>query len=319
MPVIDMPLEELQRYRGITPRPDDFDAYWVRAQKELEETPAEMTLEEAAFSLPFARCRHLYFTGAGGSRIHAKYLCPRDAPEPHPAVLIFHGYTGASPEWSSLLSWVAAGYSVFALDARGQGGLSENREAVSGTTFRGLIVRGLAEGPDKLVFRSIFLDTLRLARLAMERPEVNPLRVGCLGASQGGALTLACAALEPRIKRAAPVYPFLCDYKRVWQMDLGGEAYEELRDYFRRFDPTHAREEEIFRSLGYIDLQNLVPRIKAEVLMGCGLMDNICPPSTQFAAYNKITAPKEVLIYPDFSHETLPGMDSRIYQFMMGL
>jgi cephalosporin-C deacetylase len=150
-------------------------------------------------------------------------------------------------------------------------------------------------------------------------PEVDENRVGALGGSQGGGLTLACAALEPRIKRLAPVYPFLCDYKRVWEMDLARDAYQELKDYFRRFDPTHAREEEIFTTLGYIDVQHLAKRIKGEVLMAVGLSDTVCPPSTQFAAYNKITSKKEMVIYPDYGHEMLPRFDDMTFEFMMGL
>jgi cephalosporin-C deacetylase len=53
-------------------------------------------------------------------------------------------------------------------------------------------------------------------------------------------------------------------------MDLAVNAYEELRTYFRRFDPRHEREQEIFTKLGYIDCQHLAPRIRAEVLMGVG-------------------------------------------------
>ena len=102
-------------------------------------------------------------------------------------------------------------------------------------------------------------------------------------------------------------------------MDLAKNAYEELSQYFRHFDPQHKREDEIFMKLGYIDLQNLVKRIKGEVLMATGLMDVVCPPSTQFAAYNKITAPKQMSIYPDFGHENLPGFSDETYQFMRGL
>ena len=147
-------------------------------------------------------------------------------------------------------------------------------------------------------------------------PEVDPKRVGVFGGSQGGGLTLACAALEPRVKLAAPTFPFLSDYKRVWEMDLAKDAYQELRVFFRMFDPEHRREEEIFNRLGYIDIQNLAPRIKARVMMGVGLMDTICPPSSQFAAYNKIKAPKELVIYPDFGHEGLPGFSDKVFQFM---
>ena len=63
-------------------------------------------------------------------------------------------------------------------------------------------------------------------------------------------------------------------------MDLAKDAYQELKDYFRLFDPTHAREDEVFTTLGYIDVQHLAKRIKGEVLMAVGLMDTVCPPST---------------------------------------
>ena len=102
-------------------------------------------------------------------------------------------------------------------------------------------------------------------------------------------------------------------------MDLAKGAYQELATYFRQFDPLHERENEIFTKLGYIDNQHLAKRIRAEVLMSIGLMDTICPPSTQFAAYNKIISTKNLLIYPDFGHEGLPGVNDLIFKFMATL
>ena len=72
---------------------------------------------------------------------------------------------------------------------------------------------------------------------------------------------------------------------------------------------------EVFTTLGYIDIQHLVKRIQAKTLFTTGLMDTICPPSTQFSCYNKITSPKEMILYPDFGHEELPGLHDRIYEF----
>ena len=167
----------------------------------------------------------------------------------------------SSGDWSDKLKWAARGFSVAALDCRGQGGLSEDTGGVKGTTLRGQFIRGLDDVPDNLLFRHIFLDTAQLARIVMEMPDVDPDRVGATGGSQGGGLTLACAALEPRVRRAFPVYPFLCDYQRVWEMDLAARAYEELAWYFRAFDPRHEREAEVFTRLGYIDVQHLAPRI----------------------------------------------------------
>ena len=102
-------------------------------------------------------------------------------------------------------------------------------------------------------------------------------------------------------------------------MDLDVDAYRELRDYFRMFGPRHEREQEIFEKLGYIDIQNMTKWIRGTVLMATGLLDTICPPSTQFAAYNKITAPKSVVFYPDYGHVWLPDHDDAVFQFMTEL
>ena len=67
-------------------------------------------------------------------------------------------------------------------------------------------------------------------------------------------------------------------------MDLDVAAYDELRYYFKAYDREHKREDEIFLKLGYIDLVNIAKRIKGSVLCGIGLLDDICPPSTVFAA-----------------------------------
>jgi cephalosporin-C deacetylase len=319
MPIVDLPLSQLKEYEGRNPRPADMEEFWETALAEMRALDPAVELIPHSLKAPFAECFHLYFTGVGGARVHAKYLRPRGAREPHPAVLMFHGYSGSSGDWADKLNYVAQGFSVAALDCRGQAGLSEDVGGVRGNTLRGHIIRGLADSPEKLLFRQIYLDTAQLAGIVMGLPEVDAGRVGATGGSQGGGRTLACAALEPRIKRAAPVFPFLCDYQRIWEMDLAANAYEELRNYFRHFDPRHERTEEIFTRLGYIDNQHLAHRIQAEVLMAVGLMDTICPPSTQFAAYNKIRSPKDLLIYPDFGHEGLPGAPDRIYDFLAEL
>ncbi len=326
MPLIDLPLAELHRYPGRNPRPADFDDYWSAALRELDATDPKPELRpNPIVSAPGIEAFDLWFTGVGGARVYAKYLRPKNsgtsgAAQQCPAVLQFHGYSGHSGDWFDKLGWPAGGFCFAAMDCRGQGGQSEDNTPVKGTTQRGHIIRGLDDpDPRKLAFRQIFLDTAQLARVVMSFPEVDAARVGTCGISQGGALTLACAALEPRIKRAAPVYPFLCDYQRVWEMDQAKDAYEELRLFFRSFDPRHEREAEIFRKLGYIDVQHLAPRIKAETLMFTSLMDTVCPASTQFAAFNKITAKKDVVLYPDFVHESLPGQIDRTFKFMQGL
>jgi cephalosporin-C deacetylase len=320
MPALDKPLNELREYRGISPCPADFDLFWSEALAELDATEPKPDLIPAkSFQSANAEAFDLWFQGVGGARIYAKYLRPKDRTGCGPAIIQFHGYTGNSGDWFEKTAWTGQGFCIAALDCRGQAGLSEDSTAVRGNTHHGHIIRGLDDAPERMLFRQIYLDTVQLARVVMSFEEVDETRIATNGGSQGGALSLACAALEPRIKRCVSVFPFLSDFRRVWEMDLAKDAYAELRTYLRMFDPLHEREEEIFNRLGYIDVKNLAPRIKAHVLMGITLMDSICPPSTQFAAFNAIQSPKESAVYPDFGHESLPGFSDRAFSFLAGL
>lgn len=320
MPLLfDMPLERLKTYQGTNPKPDDFEQFWDAGLAEMRAVDPDIVLESAEFKTPFADCFHLWFTGVNGARIHAKLLRPKQQAAPAPAIVMFHGYSTDSGDWTSMLGYVARGYTVASLDCRGQGGLSEDNSQVKGWTLRGLIVRGLEDVPEKLYYRQVFLDTAQLAGIVMDMPMVDAARVGAMGNSQGGALTLACAALEPRIKLAAPTHPFLSDYQRVWEMDAINGAYNELQEWFKRRDPRHERHDEVFYQLGYIDVQHLARRISAEIHLTTGLQDTTCPPSTQFAIYNKIQSKKQMTLYPDFAHEWLPGQSDLMYQFMAQL
>ena len=315
--LIDMPLEQLKVYQGRSPRPDDFDRYWDESLSEMNALDSAVELRESSFNPPGAKCRHLYFTGVGGSRIHALLLEPSRPAPGHPAVIQFHGYRSFAGSWVEKLAYVNAGFTIAALDCRGQYGASEDVVPVHGTTFNGHIIRGIQDAdPKKLLFRSVFLDTAQLVGIVKDLAHVDPGRVGVFGRSQGGGLTLACAALAD-VNRACPRFPFLSDYRRVWEMDLAVAAYEEIRTYFRYYDPTHVRTDEFFNRLGYIDIQNLMGRVDCKVLMQTGMMDDVCPPSTQFAAYNKIKSEKSVTIYYDFGHESITGADDETYQFMM--
>ncbi len=313
----DMPMEQLEKYLGCSPRPEDFDAFWEKSLDEMKAVKPDIKIVPADFSTPYAECFDLYFTGVRGGRIHAKYLRPRNCPEPHPAVLQFHGYTWHSGEWTEKLGYAALGYSVFAMDCRGQGGYSDETGGVSGYTVHGHVIRGLNDSPDRLLFRQIFLDAAQMASIAMEMPEVDPGRVGAMGGSQGGALAVVCAALEPRIRKVASVAPFLSDYYGSWQK--GGGTAGEIKNYFRLYDPQHKNEAEVFRKLGYIDIQNFADRVRGETVMVVGLSDECCLPSSVYAVYNKLKVKKKMFIYPDFAHENYPGINDEIFKFMMDL
>ena len=313
-----MPLEKLREYRGTNPKPADFDAYWEEALAELHAVDPKLELIPSDFKTPGSECFEMYFTGTGGARIHGRVVRPKNA-KATPLLLTYHGLGGDAGGWCNFFGYAAdGGFTCVGLDCRGQRGTSEEVGRRTGSSQGGTFFgRGMLDGAKNIYYRDVYLDVARIAELAMAFDWVDRSKVAVKGGSQGGGLTLVCAGLVKGINRIAPVYPYLCDYRRVWDMDLDVAAYDGLRDYLRTYDPRHEHVDEFFTTLGYIDAQFFAERITAKVLMGTGLMDTICPPSTQFAAYNRIKSEKKMVLYPDYGHEMLRGHEEIVYQYML--
>ncbi len=61
--------------------------------------------------------------------------------------------------------------------------------------------------------------------------------------------------------------------------------------------------ERALETLAYFDMAILGGRASAPALFSVGLMDEICPPSTVYAAFNRYGGPKEIVEYPFNDHE----------------
>jgi len=96
-----------------------------------------------------------------------------------------------------------------------------------------------------------------------------------------------------------PDVPFLCHFRRATTV-VDTDPYNEIARYCK----THrGSSESVYNVLSYFDGMHFTPRISARCLFSVGLMDTICPPSTIYAAYNRLKAPKEMLIYDFNNHE----------------
>ena len=320
MPVFEMPLEHLRVYQGSSPRPADFDQYWAEALAEGMKTGLDYTLTPAEFRAPGLACFDLWFTGTLGARIHCKLACPERVEGKIPGVAVFHGYMHHGGEWFERLPYAYAGMAVLTMEARGQGGLSEDVYSGAGPTLFGHIMRGIRDDdPQKLYYRDVYLDAVKTVRILMSMDFVDETRIGVTGKSQGGGISVAVSGLVPEVKLCAPLYPFLSDFKRVVDMDLNKGAYDGFYWYFKKCDPTHRTEREVFERLGYIDIQNHAPNVKAKVMWQTGLMDDQCPPSTQFAAYNKLPGQKNIILYPEHTHEMIYYANDEIFSFLQAL
>lgn len=313
MPMTMRELSEWRDYRGTNPCPRDFDDFWDARTAETMAAPLDPVLTPAPVP-DYSGClyRDLWFTGMAGARIHAKFIRPA-GDGPFPLVMQFHGYPGSSRSWLELSSFPGMGFAVVSMDCPGQGGLSRDPGGYEGTTVAGHIVAGLDGDPKDMYYVRLYQNICILCRVLCEMPEVDREYIVVNGASQGGAQGIACAALMPGlIRRAAILYPFLSDYRKVMELGADQIAYEGLRYYSRWFDPTHRNAERWFTKLGYIDTHNFAHRVRCPVLFGMGLSDTVCPPVTQMAVYNELTCPKKLLVFPDFDHEEILAFDDEL-------
>jgi cephalosporin-C deacetylase len=309
VPHFDLPLDDLREYRSATVAPDDLDDYWDGAIREARELAAPASFEpRKAEAYGPLEAFDVTFSGAAGHPVRAWFLHPRSATEPVPCRVTFIGYGGGRGLPAEHALYAAAGFAELVVDTRAQGGVwsagatGDPGGGDSGPEAGGVMTRGILD-PRRYYYRRLYVDAVRAVETAAADPRVDADRIGVSGFSQGGGLSLSTAALAPGLIRLCQSdMPYLCDIEHA--ITVAPEPpYTELVDYLSQH---HEHIATALRTLSYIDNAVLAPRIRARTTVSVGLMDTTCPPSTVFAAYNAIEAPKDIAVYPYSGHD-LPG------------
>lgn len=300
MPLIDLPLPELERYLPPLTREPDYQAFWDENRRLSAAQPLNAEVVPVEHPAEAVRVHKIFFDGFGGGRICGWYILPA-GPRPAagcPAMFVTHGYSGNKGQPSDYFSWILQGFTVLTLDPRGQSGESVDTGTYSFGARPGFMTKGILDKAE-YYYRWVYLDHLRGLDFLRSRPEIDRARLAVTGGSQGGALTLAVAALDGRMAAAMPDVPFLCHFRRALEV-TNAYPYQEIADFMKQWPD---RAETMFRTLSYFDNMNWADWITCPVLMSVGLQDLICPPSTVYAVYNRLGGVKEMRVYPYNGHE----------------
>lgn len=300
----DMTLEQLHAYRPERTEPGDFDAFWTGTLAQARAHPLEARFEPVETGLCLVEVFDVTFSGYGGQPIRGWLVLPRGLDGPLPCVVEFIGYGGGRGLPLDWLLWSNAGYAHFVMDTRGQGsvwrsGDTPDLEPEGGAPqVPGFMTRGVLS-PGTYYYRRVFTDAVRAVEAARSHPAVDPVRVAVTGGSQGGGIALAAAGLLPDLAAVLPDVPFLCHIRRATEI-TDSYPYAEIQVYCK----VHRDKiETVFETLSYFDGVNFAARAKAPALFSVGLMDEVCPPSTVFAAYNHYAGLKEIEVWPYNHHE----------------
>ncbi|WP_123041736.1 acetylxylan esterase [Cohnella candidum] len=291
-------IADLEQYEPpLTARPD-LETYWEETLKQFEGKPLHAAMRKTETPMPHVEAYQVEYEGFDDTRIHGWYLRPGFVPAGTklPCVVHFHGYTGSRGYPEDFGSYLLAGMAVFSVDVRGQGGETGNRLGQEGGMTKGWITQGILDR-DTCYYKAITIDALKAVEWAAQQEDVDAARICVAGGSQGGGLSLMAAALSSRVALAVAHIPNMC------HMDFGilnsTGSLTEAAEYVARFPE---RLERVLETLSYFDLLNLAPRIRVPVLVSVGLKDTVTMPETIYAAYNRITAPKEMHPYPFSGH-----------------
>jgi cephalosporin-C deacetylase len=286
-----MPERAIAAFVDSTPRPTDFDQFWDQTRAELASTPADLRYEpEPLRSNDAVETYAVRFSSLGGARIFA-WLCLPRARSACPGLILPPGYSGVP---GVPRAWAALGYAAVQVSPRGHH--RSDGEVAPG--FPGYMTAGIQD-PRTYVYRGAYCDIWRSVDVLLDRPEVDRARIGISGGSQGGAFSLIAAAGRPEIAAVAADVPFLTGIRD--SLRLGSSyPYEEIKDYVRQRPEA---EVQVLTTLDYVDTLNFADRIAVPTLLSAGLSDDVCPPETAYALYNRLGCARDIRAYPYTGHE----------------
>lgn len=305
MAFFDLPLDQLRTYAPPREEPTDFDAFWKRTLEAARAHPIGAAFAPVDTKLKLIESFDVTFHGSGGQPVKGWLNLPAKRDGKLPCVVEFIGYGGGRGFAHDWLLWATAGFAHLVMDTRGQGSAWARGDTPdpepegSSPQFPGFMTRGVLN-PDTYYYRRVFTDGVRAVEAAKAHPAVDATRVAVAGGSQGGGITIAVAGLlGDGVAAAMPDVPFLCHWRRAVTL-TDAHPYQEIP----KFLVNHRdREAEVFRTLSYHDGVNFAARATAPALFSVGLMDEICPPSTVFAAYNAWKGTKDVKVWTWNHHE----------------
>ena len=305
----DLTGQELEDYRSAQVEPEDFDGFWQRTLDEARQHPLALELTAIEHPLRALEVYDLRFSGYGGDRIAAWLRLPAEVDGPLPAIVEFVGYGGGRGLAVDSLFWASCGFAHVQMDTRGQGaswsvGVTPDLGS-AGPRVPGMMTAGI-EHPERYYYRRLITDAVRCLEAAGEVAAIDAARIAAYGISQGGGVALAATALSAIPRVLVAHVPFLCDFPRAVVI-TDADPYREVG----RFLATHRdMAGPALHTLSYFDGVNFARRGDATAYFTAALMDQICPPSTVFGAYQAYRGPKQIHVWDYNGHESGETFDA---------
>lgn len=286
--------------------PADFDAFWQAQKDELAKVPMEprLTLLPDACT-DTVNVYHVSFRNVGPSwsKVPSRVfgiLCEPKAPGKYPAVLRVPG-AGVRPYFGDK-DLAARGAITLEI---GIHGIPVNLpESVYDQLAAGALNGYWSfnfDDRETFYYHRVYLGCLRANDFLTSRPGWDGKNLVVIGASQGGQLAIVTAALDPRVTGLSATHPAFCDVAAELQGRAGGWPHPFAPDPVTGAPSAQATPAKIATAT-YYDTVNFARRLKVPGYYSWGYNDEVCPPTSTYAAYNAIAAPKTLGVTLELGH-----------------
>jgi len=295
-----------------TGNPTDFSAFWDKAKEELSKIPID-----AKITLMPMRCTEnvnvyqVNMQNYPGMRRLYGILCVPKKEGKYPALLNVPGagvypYAGNIEMAEKGLITLEIGIHGIPLDM--DTGVYSN---LDWGALRGYMNFNL-DDRDHFYYKPVYLGCVRAVDFIFSLPQFDGVNIAVSGGSQGGALSIVTAGLDHRIKYLAAYFPALCDLTGDLHGRAGGWPH-----YFEGDRLKFNNKKDKIETCGYFDVVNFARLLKVPGMYTWGYNDETCPPTSMYAAYNVISAPKELYLALETGHWEYPEQNEKLNNWLL--
>lgn len=302
--------EDIQTF---TPMPKDFDLFWKKALAEAR----KVSLEPEIYDVPDATNAEfetkLIRLHVGKQKWMYGYLTrPLDGKK-HPIVLTPPGAGSTKPTPSDY--YPKRGYIYMKIEIHDNDPRIPDEEynVMRKQKCAGYPGRGMASR-ETFYYKDVYVGCARVVDYLATLSDWDGKNMIVSGGSQGGALTIVTAALNDKVTLCAPFYPALCDLMGFLHQRAGG--WPKFFSDIYNDSKVSVPEETAVQTLQYFDVVNFARRLTVPTFVSWGYNDDTCSPTSVWAIWNEIIAPKNCDITPTSGHWRFTSSQDKCNEWM---
>ena len=292
--------------------PADFTEFWNKAKADLANIPMD-----ARMTLIPERCTekvNVYHVSLQNFRNNSRLygiLCVPKKEGKYPALLSVPG-AGVRP-YFGIIAMAEKGLITFEI---GIHGVPVNMDVSVYNNLGAGALNGYQnfnlDDRDRFYYKRVYLGCVRANDFIYSLPQFDGKNLAVTGGSQGGALSIITAGLDPRVKYLAAYYPALSDVTGYLKGRAGGWPH-----YFDQNNLAFNNKKDKIETTGYYDVVNFARLLKVPGLYTWGFNDDVCPPTSMYASYNVISAPKSLYLALETGHWTFPEQTEKLNNWLL--